>query len=100
MRHVDALHLFVLALTAAVLVTAALDAGPARPIDQSGHRKNPVPSAACQRNLSSVAPPPSGDYFEGGAASTSWPSFTGSVAPGLNEVRTMPSLPDIRYVTS
>jgi hypothetical protein len=35
----------------------------------------------------------------GGVVTTS-PSFTGSVAPGLNDVRTVPSLSPRRYVTS
>ena len=31
-----------------------------------------------------------------GGVITTWPSFTGSVGPGLNEVRAVPSLPSRR----
>ncbi len=43
--------------------------------------------------------PVSYDFASVGGVATTWPSFTGSVAPGLKVVRTTPSLPSRRYVT-
>jgi hypothetical protein len=39
-------------------------------------------------------------YLGAGGVMSTCPSFTGSVAPGLKDVRTTPSLPSRRYATS
>lgn len=66
-----------------------------------GHLLQPVRhpdlrAASAPLHFLATAPHRLHDFASGGGVVTTWPSFTGSVAPGLNEVRTVPSLPSRR----
>jgi hypothetical protein len=63
-------------------------------LEQSGLTLAQVPRPVCARGA--VRTGARCYDFVSGCLVTTWPSFTGSVGPGLNDVRTTPSLPSRR----